>query len=125
MIVSIRISSLSLMPGWVLGCSVLETLLRSTLEVLYNQTLIDNLEIYLTTSDPITYPTRVYAKAMNTSLISQFQTNISFQVLVHALFVEQWHINVSFPSFYQQCIPLYCVYTINQHKNLLYVGFTL
>ena len=111
-----------IMPGWVLGCSVLETLLRSTLEIFYNQTSIDYLENYLTTSDPTNYPERVYATAMNaSSLISRFQPNTTIQHIVDHLFVEESAFNVSFASFYEQCDPLYCRYTVDQRKTVGYV----
>ncbi|CAF5035592.1 unnamed protein product, partial [Rotaria sp. Silwood1] len=58
---------------------------------------------------------------MNASLISRFQLNTSIQLLVDALFIEQWHFNVSYPSFYEQCAPTYCHYTVNEHNNALHV----
>ncbi|CAF0768552.1 unnamed protein product [Adineta steineri] len=42
-------------PGWNIGCSVIETLLHSTFECFYNQTCLDILNYYIRTIPPISY----------------------------------------------------------------------
>lgn len=112
------------MPGWNVGCSSVETLLRSTLECLYNQTCIDLL-IYYATTVYIAYPLAINVSAMESTLPSRFPINAMIENIVDALFVEQWQINVSYAAFYNQCAPIYCSYTLEKHKNFLSIASTL
>jgi hypothetical protein len=108
------------MPGFYVGCSVVETLLRSTLECLYNQTCIDLLHKYGTTVDLLPL-IPVNVTAMNVTLPSIFQPNTTINDIVNALFVEQWLINVSYPAFYNQCAPIYCSYTFKTRSSFLFI----
>ena len=108
------------MPGLNVGCSVVETTLRSTLECLYNQTCINLLQHYAATVPVVLNNTQNVA-AMNPTLPSRFRTNVVVQTMVDALFVDQWHINVTYSSFYNKCAPAYCSYTFEKHNNFLYI----
>jgi hypothetical protein len=112
------------MPGWNVGCSTVETLLRSTFECLYNETCI-NLLVYYATTVAIAYPLAINVSAMNLALPSRFQSNAMIEDIVDALFVEQWHINVSYSAFYNQCAPTYCSYTFENHNSYLNIASTL
>ena len=112
------------MPGWNVGCSTVETLLYSTLECLYNQTCI-NLLIYYATTVNISYPRAINVSAMKSNLSSRFPINARIGDIVDALFVEQWQINVSYATFYNQCAPIYCSYTIEKHNSFLNIVLTL
>ena len=107
-------------PGWNVGCSPVETLLRSTLECFYNQTCIDTLIHYASTVEEI-FPLTIDMKSMNYTMSNRFQTNTTIQEIVNALFVEKWHINVSYASFYEQCAPAYCSYTFRKRNNFVYI----
>lgn len=108
------------MPGWNVGCSPVETLLRSTFECLYNQTCIDTLIHYASTVEEVFSPT-IDIEAMNYTVLSRFKTNTTIQQIVDELFVEQWYTNVSYASFYEQCAPKYCSYTFTKRNNLVYI----
>ena len=112
------------MPGWNVGCSVVETLLRSTLECLYNQICISRLVHFAATVD-IVHPLAINLSAMESTLPSRFQVNTMVEDIVNALFVEQWHINVSYPVFYNQCVPIYCSYTLEEHNSFLNIASRL
>jgi hypothetical protein len=105
-------------PGWNVGCSSVETLLHSTLECLYNQTCINLLMYYATTVD-IVYPLAINISAMKSTLFSRFPMNTMIENIVDSLFVEQWKINVSYSTFYNQCAPTHCSYTIEKYNSFL------
>ena len=102
----------SVLPGLAMGCSVLEGVMRSNLMSLYNQTVLDNLDNYLT---------KAYVKRLNDSVISRFPVHSSVEKMVDGLFVEEWYFNSSYTSFYNRCAPRYCSYTVEERNDALYV----
>jgi hypothetical protein len=107
-------------PGWNVGCSVVETLLRSTFECFYNQTCIDLLYYYIVTVPPASY-LKINVTAMNSTISSRFQTNTIINDIVDDLFIEEWQTTVNYSAFYQQCAPTYCSYSITKRSNFLYI----
>lgn len=105
-------------PGWNVGCSSVETLLHSTLECLYNQTCIDIFVHYATTVN-LTYPTTINISAMKPTLSSRFPMNTMIENIVDALFVEQWNISFSYTTFYKECAPIHCKYTVEKYSSFL------
>ncbi|CAF4301532.1 unnamed protein product, partial [Adineta steineri] len=97
------------MPGWNIGCSVVETLLYSTFECLYNQTCIDLLLHYATSVSSL-YSYGMNISAINSSIVSRFKRNALTQTIADELFIEEWKVNSSYSLFYNQCAPAYCSY---------------
>ena len=106
--------------GWNVGCSVVDTLIRSTFECFYNQSCVDLLINYLTTLRPQMF-INISATAMDLLSTSRFFPNTTVQNIVNELFIEQWHINASYAAFYRQFAPTYCLYSVQERKNALYV----
>ncbi|CAF1337681.1 unnamed protein product [Adineta steineri] len=108
------------MPGLHIGCSVVETLLYSTFECLYNQTCIDLLLNYATSVyDQFTYGMNI--SAIDSSIGSRFKTNTMIQILADELFIEEWKINSSYSLFYSQCAPIYCSYKTQKDDYAIYI----
>ncbi|CAF4711947.1 unnamed protein product, partial [Rotaria sp. Silwood1] len=99
------------MPGINVSCSVVETLMQSTFECLYNQTCIDEFQHYATTV-PIVISNATNVTAMKSMLSSRFSSHIAIRDIVGALFIEKLQINFSYSAFYQRCTPAYCSYTL-------------
>ena len=100
-----------LIPGFRLGCSSLESLLRSSLICLYNQTCLDLINIgNLSTINPL-----------NDSLSSRFLPNMTVEELIPSMFLETWSSNLSYAAFFTQCHPLSCSYSVSQQKNTLQI----
>ncbi|CAF1191426.1 unnamed protein product [Adineta steineri] len=78
------------MPGFNVGCSSVETLLRSTFECLYNQTCIDQLQMFATTIFPTIPNATDYITAMSSTFVSRFQPNTTIVDIINELFIEQW-----------------------------------
>ncbi|CAF1389226.1 unnamed protein product [Adineta ricciae] len=106
-------------PGWNIGCSVVETLLSSTLECLYNQTCIDLLIFYLT-SELTTFPYRINMSALNFSDESHFKRDTFIRNISDELFVEEWKSMTFYSSFYKQCAPIYCSYETKKNDYIIY-----
>lgn len=106
-----------IIPGLVLGCSVMEGVMRSTLVSLFNQTLLDN----MASSFLVNSSSRFFAKSLNVSRPSRFKVDTLVHDLVYDLFVEGWLFNVSYESFYNRCHPLYCSYVMQERNNALFV----
>lgn len=112
------------MTGWNIACSVLETLLHSTLECLYNETCIQLLRyqgnIFL---NGLTSPPNI--SFLNRYEFSRFRSNTTIQNILHELFLEEWKGNISYSSFYQQCAPTSCSYQTTRKDYLLYTSSKL
>ena len=105
------------LPGLVMGCSVMEGVMRSRLVSFYNQTLLDNIvtAVHGNSSREST------AKSLNASLQSRYDMNTLVHDLSNNLFVEKWSFNASYISFYDRCNPRYCSYVMEERNNALFV----
>ena len=99
-------------PGLNVGCSVIETVLRSTLVCFYNQTCVNRIRSFFN------MPTY---RALNRSTSSRFNIEHVIEEMANGLFVEEWQYNVSYSEFYAQCSPLHCSYLQYERKNILYM----
>jgi hypothetical protein len=96
-------------PGFVLGCFPLESIFRSTLVCLYNQTCLDQINIAnLSTIRPL-----------DASLPSEYWSNTTVDELVANVFMEKWSYNVNYTAFFSVCNPSICSYVISQPRNPL------
>ena len=95
-------------------------LYRSTLELYYRQAYIDMLEINVMQQNTL------YSISGTRALSeSHFSWNTSFGDLLNALLVEDWHSNVSYDAYFDVCHPQICTYTVNTHRNLVYIVVTI
>ncbi|CAF1539970.1 unnamed protein product, partial [Adineta steineri] len=109
------------MPGLHIGCSVVDTLLYSTFECLYNQTCIDLLLYYMRTVVN-RYPYQMNISAINSSVVSRFKTNTVIETIADELFIEEWKTNSYYSFFYNQCAPNYCSYKTQKDHYIIYTS---
>ncbi|CAF3755200.1 unnamed protein product, partial [Adineta steineri] len=105
--------------GFYVGCYTTEALLRSTLECFYNQTCIDQLQIYLLP------PVLKNVTALDSSLPSQYSDDSTIEYLLNNLMIEEWNPTHIYDLYYNECQPKECTYTIRTRNNILYVITTL
>ncbi|CAF4173996.1 unnamed protein product, partial [Adineta steineri] len=105
--------------GFYVGCYTTEALLRSTLECFYNQTCIDQLQVYLLP------PVLKNVTALDSSLPSQYSEDSTIEYLLNNLMIEEWNSTQMYDRYYDECQPKECTYTINTRNNILYVITTL
>jgi hypothetical protein len=105
-------------PGLWLGCYITESLFGSTLECYFNQSCLDI--IYQSTVSMSKYPFHATAMIYNSSN-TQYNITIQIQKIIEQLIIEQWNDQISFNSYFEQCSPVFCVYTYNKQGDLTYV----
>jgi hypothetical protein len=82
--------------GWYTGCMPINSLLQSTFECFYNQTCVDMLLSSL--------PTNKTFEAMTVNEESIYELNTSsIQSMVDGMMVEQYHYDISYAKYYNQC----------------------
>ena len=89
----------STMPGLMVGCYPLESLLKSTLECLYNTSCFSLLQSI----------SRSFAPLKDSSS-SRYQKNSTVDFILSQLMVEQWTSSVIYENYYAQCAPSLCSY---------------
>lgn len=106
-------------PGLHVGCYIIESLLRSTLQCFYNQTCINIL------CSTFTSGFEVNITALDPSVASRYFGNSTIQQLVNSLMVEEWNPSVRFESYYDECQPAQCIYTHTTRNDIIYIVTTL
>ncbi len=106
-------------PGFLVGCYLIESLLRSTLECLYDQECIHTLQ------DFISSPLSIIAIALNSSLPSEYFPNSTVQDLVNNLMIEKWNAPPVYEKYYNECQPIQCIYTYETRNDIIYIATTL
>ena len=106
-------------PGLLLGCLPIESLLRSTLVCFYNQTCVNILAKYLNS----TSSGQMNFTALNSTENSGFLTNTTIHDLVSILFADSttWKVNASYSTFFARCQPAVCIYTLQTRNDALFV----
>lgn len=98
-----------LLPGFVLACNPIESLLRSTLICLYNQSCLQTINFGNLSSLP----------TLDRLLPSQYLPNSTVEQLAMGAFIEDWSLNVSYSTFFSLCAPSECIYSVSARKSVL------
>lgn len=101
-------------PGLMIGCSVVETLFRSTLACLYSKQCIDMIISYTGSNIHDFGP-------LNVSSSTQFMIDTKIGDIFNQLFVEEWRLNASYLAFFQECDPMHCSYSQNKQKDSIFL----
>ncbi|CAF1381337.1 unnamed protein product [Adineta ricciae] len=105
------LSSYAEIPGFITGCNVLNSLLNSKLECLYNQTCISLME----------WRNNSYYEALvsdeNVSMVSP----ISDLVVTVRYFTRYWQKTTRYSDYYRGCSPSNCQYSVEQRADSLYI----
>lgn len=100
-----------IVPGLVIGCSILDSLLYSTLECFYsNNECLSIIINYTYSREDITIPRINITPLIYDSASSRFPPNISLSAIFKEIMVEQWNSLFSFDRYYNACAPSQCVY---------------
>ena len=106
-------------PGLYVGCYVIESLLRSSLQCFYDQTCINILQSYCSSPFPIN------VTALDPSIPSIYFVNSTIQQMVNSLMVEEWNSSLRYASYYDECQPAQCIYTHTTRNDIIYIVTTL
>ncbi|CAF1071625.1 unnamed protein product [Adineta steineri] len=106
-------------PGFYIGCYVIEALLQSTLQCFYDKICIDHLQVYLTTASPMN------VTALDSSLPSQYSEDSTIKNLLNELMIEEWSSTQLYDRYYDECQPIECTYNVKTRNNVIYIVTTM
>ncbi|CAF4382210.1 unnamed protein product, partial [Adineta steineri] len=95
--------------GFRTGCYMFSALLRSTLEICYNQTFINTL----------TNSSSEYQK------LNGSNSYLTVETLLSQMFITHWSHNTSFESYFKHCAPNLCQYIVTSERDFLSIIITL
>ncbi len=104
-------------PGMFYTWFPLQSLLMSTLECLYDDSCLSQINAFINvTVSPTNFT------ILNFS--SESYTNNSYdqiEILANRLFIQSWNNDSSFESYFNHCYPLTCQYTYKSQLSLIYM----
>jgi hypothetical protein len=112
-------NTLFVVPGFYMGCYIIEALLQSNLQCFYDQICIDEINSYY----PVSSLTNV--TALNMSLSKQFFENSTIEDVLDQLMVEQWNSSSIYENYYSECQPSKCSYTHMTKNSVIYIVTTI
>jgi len=104
-------------PDIYAACSVVESVLFSTLECFFDEQCILRMKSYM--KPGLASYTDLHA--MPILNMSSYKMNTSIGVMLEKLFIEDWNTNYSHEKYYSQCKPSYCSYTVQHRPEFVYV----
>ena len=103
-----------IVPGFVIGCQPMESLWRSTLACLYNQTCIDQINI-----------NRLSVTPLSVEFNSSFSIHRTVEELIDNALDQQWSIAINYTKFFSECQPANCFYSTNRQRGVIQIIVTL
>ena len=110
-----------IIPGMFQTWFPLQSLLMSTLECFYNETCLSQIKQLINST---VSPTNFIILKSSSLLISNNQYH-RIDSLANNLFIQSWNNESSFESYFNQCHPLTCQYTIQTRFNFIYIVTTI
>jgi hypothetical protein len=113
-----------IIPGLVIGCYTIDSLLFSTLECLYEQKCVKLLlDMYYFDAVGLLKPlntrtTRIQSLHKDNS---RFSPNTTVESILAQLFIEHWNTSENFTAYYRQCAPKQCTYSIIRRFDTAYM----
>ncbi len=117
-------NTIAVVPGWYMGCYIIDSLLQATLECYYNQACIDS--IYAAYQfwawgalswDRLAPRPRPLNATRATR--SRFPPNVTLRDILVELLVDDWHVKTNFEAYYKECQPTQCSYTERIRRNFI------
>ena len=113
-------------PGLVVSCFPINSLLLSTFECFYNRSCIEILYDWrlFEISDQF-YPLTINVTPLDPHLPSQFSPTTKIDTILSSLLIEEWTSKTEVSAHYQQCSPKICTYTYTERFETIYVITTI
>jgi hypothetical protein len=100
----------STMPGFMVGCYPLESLLKSNLQCLYNASCFSQLS-----------NVNQSISALHDSKTSRYEKDTTVELILNELMVDQWFNSVIYENYYNKCAPSLCSYSYTHRRSALEV----
>ena len=110
-------------PGFFVGCYMVEATLQSNLAFLYDQNQINHFRqlIRFDYFNSIPYNTA----ALNASRDSQYNISTPIYMIMEKMMTEPWYKYINYSAYYQACHPLECKYTYIIKYDVIYIITTI
>ncbi|CAF1303056.1 unnamed protein product [Adineta steineri] len=108
-------------PEFYYACQPVESLLQSTLKCFYDDQ--DCLSIIINFYNVSSFNN--FTRLNSSSHASRFMRNSTIGSLLSEMFIESWSESTNYSSYFAQCQPSSCSYTISQRNSLLEILTTL
>ena len=105
------------LPGIIIDCLPIQTILASTLECFYHQSCLD--QIITAYRKPITI------SILDRSASILYSPTTSIELLIQKLFIEKIEKHILYDQYYLQCAPTQCTYSYSRRFDTTYVITTL
>lgn len=102
-------------------CSIIESLLESSLQCLYRDSCLNVLVYYLNYTSIYAQ----YVSTLNKTSLVGFAEDSTINAIADKSFVNEWIQTISHAKFFETCAPKTCSFTYVRRLNLLYVITTL
>ncbi|UJR08063.1 hypothetical protein I4U23_012340 [Adineta vaga] len=106
-----------IIPGMMHTWFPFHSVLISTLECFYNQTCLSYIQQFINST------------STNFTILQSFssddQRHLTIASLVNNLFVHSWYNQSSFQSYFHECHPLICQYSIESRLQMIYIFTTI
>ena len=106
-------------PSFYRGCFIMEALRQSTLECLYDQPCLDELQARLRSTTPRDLV------ALDPALSRRYEPATPIGRIVDAMMVEDWNWTVEHDKYYDVCKPAECSYTMVTRNSVITIVTTL
>ncbi|CAF1080276.1 unnamed protein product, partial [Didymodactylos carnosus] len=103
------------------GCYVVNALMQSTLECFFNLTCFIPLFSMLSDMKAPHPLDLVNVTVLDSTIKSQYEPNTLIDVIFKNLTIEEWKNETNFGSYYGQCAPSFCSYSVATRNNLIYI----
>lgn len=111
-------------PGWMISCFEMSSLLHSTLQCLYDESDCLRVVFLNIKRHALDSPGSIEVNFRLRPLIynsesSRFSINTSVETLLQHLMVDKWNSQGSYRNYYDTCSPIYCTYSyITKNKSI-------
>jgi hypothetical protein len=113
-------------PGLVLSCLPMNSLLLSTFECFYNQSCIQMLFNWrLFWFENVFEPLSLNVTPLDSNLSSRYLPTTKLEEIISQLLIEEWIVNSDIDAHYGNCQPKVCTYTYITHFQGIYVITTV
>ena len=107
-----------IVPNFFLGCSLIDGLMKSTLECFYNLSCMMEYDLALNNYDDIPFSFTNLNENLNLP-------NETIQSIINVLMIDSWTSTSSFSSYYNTCLPASCTYEYLGRNDLFVVITTI
>ncbi|CAF4003971.1 unnamed protein product, partial [Adineta steineri] len=96
------------------GCSVMNSVLKSSLMCWFENTCLNHLRTLVKTAQ---LPS---ITSLDSTLSSRYFPNTSIEIIFNELMIEEWNFSSSYSIYYQKCKPSFCSYTHEKKPSIVY-----